>query len=632
MKFFRKHNRKLLAVFMALLMIVFVGGSALENWLRPDRNIVVAETRHGPITTQDQLEAASTTNLLNGMGLAWQRPAPGATEPLTELEWILLSRETKVLQKRDDYLSARSIMGEPAMAEKVEAVARGFRIRTDRVLDAVGQYLAVAESTRAITIATLPSETEIRSAARQALERVKVRAVVLPAIAFFDAAVQFTEEQIQTHFQKYRDREAGKGLDFGYRVPPSVRVQYIKIDRNRIMESIGVANIESKAKKYFQEQRERNPDFRRPAPAEPVEPTPPSPFMEWEEAKEIAYRAVRELEANEFASKVANWLVTHLSEPWNDSERAEDGYRTVPETAKDLGHYQEGIGRIPKSLTFPQAISVVVTDMVTATQATSLSDIGQAVFRGDRGAAYSLGGLAFRTKGLVPKVPDDKGVNREDYLAPFQTCPYALKDMKNNNLYLFRTIDTRDAHPPDSVEEVRDDVLRDLRMIRGFERALIRAEGVRNCEPGLDLKAAFEHDDELVSFFVGGMYAGQGGWIEPPPFPRLEPRQAAGGGKTASTFIRGGMGYVPMDVVDLCFALGERVERTAVVELPERPAAMVIEWVETLPPTEGEFQQIRQKMVDDMVATRTRLAVAEWLSPEKIQARNQFKLQGARKK
>ncbi len=49
MKFFRKYNKVLLAVFMALLMIVFVGGSALQSLLAPQRDPVLAESALGPV-------------------------------------------------------------------------------------------------------------------------------------------------------------------------------------------------------------------------------------------------------------------------------------------------------------------------------------------------------------------------------------------------------------------------------------------------------------------------------------------------------------------------------------------------------------------------------------------------------
>ena len=36
MKFFRKYNKQLLAVFVVLLMLVFVGGSALQFFITPN--------------------------------------------------------------------------------------------------------------------------------------------------------------------------------------------------------------------------------------------------------------------------------------------------------------------------------------------------------------------------------------------------------------------------------------------------------------------------------------------------------------------------------------------------------------------------------------------------------------------
>ena len=57
LKFFRRHNKKLLAVFMALLMIVFIGGSALESLLTPQSDWVVAESSLGSIGMADQRRA-----------------------------------------------------------------------------------------------------------------------------------------------------------------------------------------------------------------------------------------------------------------------------------------------------------------------------------------------------------------------------------------------------------------------------------------------------------------------------------------------------------------------------------------------------------------------------------------------
>ena len=97
MKFFRKHNKKLLAIFMVGLMIVFIGGSALQGLLTPQTNPVVANSNYGPVTLLDQKSANDQTNLLEMMGLDWRRPVPGGTKALETVDWIMLRREAKAL-------------------------------------------------------------------------------------------------------------------------------------------------------------------------------------------------------------------------------------------------------------------------------------------------------------------------------------------------------------------------------------------------------------------------------------------------------------------------------------------------------------------------------------------------------
>src|SRR5437867_4375284 len=96
MKFFRKYNKQLLAVFMALLMIVFIGGSALQSLLQPSANHPVAKSKYGEVMLKDQQHASETTGLLETVGFPWQHPA-GAEKPIELVDWILLQREAQAL-------------------------------------------------------------------------------------------------------------------------------------------------------------------------------------------------------------------------------------------------------------------------------------------------------------------------------------------------------------------------------------------------------------------------------------------------------------------------------------------------------------------------------------------------------
>ncbi|MCH7597015.1 MAG: hypothetical protein IID35_10695, partial [Planctomycetes bacterium] len=95
MKFFRKHNKTLLAIFMSGLMIVFIGGSALQGFLTPQSDQVIATSIFGDISLLDQQEAKRVTDILDQVGQDWSRPISGASEPLQTMEWILLAREAE---------------------------------------------------------------------------------------------------------------------------------------------------------------------------------------------------------------------------------------------------------------------------------------------------------------------------------------------------------------------------------------------------------------------------------------------------------------------------------------------------------------------------------------------------------
>ena len=80
MKFFRKYNKALLAVFMVLLMVVFLGGSALNTLLSPSGDRVVATSAVGTISFLDQRMAEDTRSILLAVaGVdAWSRSKTSA--------------------------------------------------------------------------------------------------------------------------------------------------------------------------------------------------------------------------------------------------------------------------------------------------------------------------------------------------------------------------------------------------------------------------------------------------------------------------------------------------------------------------------------------------------------------------
>jgi hypothetical protein len=632
MKFFRKHNKKLLAVFMVLLMVVFLGGSALDNLLQPDLNRVVANSNVGEISYFDHRLAEDTTFILEAVGLDWKRPLPGVAEPLDTIEWILLTREAKKLGMGSDSAMVRSTL---AGAVGIDELSRRLRRKPERILTAFAEFDSVQRAAQAVGGATAPSEAQVVTAARTALEKVRINTVLLPAGAFVQEDAEFTESRIAEQFEEYREREPGRGLEFGYYLPDAVQVEYIRIDRDAIAEEFRATRVKRLARKaeaYYGKRRETDPAFRRTPEEtgddseEPVEGPPyePPPYLSWDDARDIAMNVVSKQEADEAVAQLAGWLDQRFSEHWLGAETDEGGYKQAPETVTGPGYYHKVLERIPPTIAFPDAVSIGTTGFFSADEADDVPVLGKASYLSERGGVEQLRTLAFRTKSIIPVLPNKKGLNPSDYLALFQTCRYVLTDA-DGGAFLFRVIDGRNGHIPESVDEVRERVVKDLRTLQAYETARARAESLRGCSAGLSLQESYDSDEELRELLESAPEGG-GGYFEPPPFARASRFQAMLGGARGPVFVGSGVGSLPPDAVQRCFALEHAPEKTAVIEFEDEARIMVVEWQETQPAQGDDFLGMREQFVQQMARARSRGAVSDWLKPEQIRARNGFKL------
>ncbi len=629
MKFFRKYNKQLLAFFMVLLMIVFIGGSALQGLLAPDLNVEIAKSNLGSITQHDQRAANDETRILESMGQNWQRPLFNDTDPITPVDWILLSREADKLGVSVDEAAIETNSSFESMMDQVRIVAHNLRVKPSTVVAAMAKLQAIRQAAMSIATASMPSEAEVINAARNSMERVKVRAVLLPAEAFVDQNASFSEAQINEQFDKYRDRERGPGLQFGYYRKPSIKVQYIKVDRDAIAAKVGVPNEERKAKAYYEEHREKDPAFRRKAEelaAAPEGPQAPV-YVDWEQAKETAITKLRKEYADENVQKIADWLISTMTDPWMGIAPAESGYKSAPSEVADLEYYSRVVKRLPQPMQFENAITIPTTDFFTQQDAAKVPELGPLSVRsGQSLVARGFGAVAFNNEVIVPNIPSGGKINAADYLARNQTAPFPLTDPRNGNVYLFRVIDSQPGGPSESVDQVRDQIIVDLRLQKGFEAAKVRAQSLRSCcQASEPLKDAYEADPELAAFRDSGEGA-KTGFFEPPPFSRIGLLSASKGRPSDGVFVPGGLGKLPNETIDAIFSLTDTPEKLAVLELPDRASVMTVEWVETIPAQEEEFAGTRKSLVTQLSDNRWREFVNDWFDPEKIRARSGFNL------
>ncbi len=626
MKFFRKYNKQLLAFFMALLMIVFIGGSALQGLLRPDPNFDIAKSNLGAISQHDQRLAASETQILEAMGQNWQHPLFSDNAPIQPVDWILLSREADKLGISVDETAVKSNPTFEAAMDRVSQVAHNMHIKPDVVVSAMSKLQAIRQTAISIATASMPSEAEIISAARNSMERVKIRAVLLPAEAFVKKDATFSDAEIKAQFDKYKDRESGAGLQFGYYQQPAIKVQYIKVDRDAIAAKVGVPNEERKAKVYYEEHREKDPAFRRKAEDMVALPdgTQPPAYVDWEQGKETAITKLRKEFADDNVQRTVSWIMDMMSEPWVGVSAAESGYKPAPAEAADIEHYNKILKRLPTALQFENTVTVHTTDFFTQQDAAKVPEIGSLSVRSANNlVSRSFGAAAFNNEAIIPAIPKGEKINTSDFLAKFQTAPFTLNDSRTGNVYIFRVIDSRPGGPAQSVDQVRDQVIADLKLQKGFETAKARAQSLSTCtEP---LKEAYEADPDLAAFRETGEGA-KTGFFEPPAFARNGQGAAWRARPESGVFVGGGLGKLPNDTIDAIFALAHAHDKIAVFELPERASVMTVEWVATEPAREDEFASTRKTLASQLADNRWRDLVNEWFDPEKIRARSGFDL------
>lgn len=634
MKFFRKYNKQLLAFFMALLMIVFIAGSALEGLLRPDPNFEIGKSKLGSITAKDQRRATEETELLARMGQDWQRPLFSENEPLTPSDWILLSREAERMGVVPDKAVIETSPSFASQFQAIRTVAHHMKVKPDEVIAALARLQSIRQTALTMANAATPSEAEIIAAGRDSLERVKVRAVVLPAEAFVDSNATFTDAQIKEQFEKYRERERGQGLEFGYYRQPAIKVQYIKIDRDAIAGQIKIANEERRAKAYYEQHREKDPIFRRKSEdmrVYDVEIGPPAPtptlYVDWEQAAETAKTELRKEMASENVQRIVDWLIPTMTEAWMGLTPAETGYKTAPTDVAQADYYAKLVERMPPGLRFPDTVTIHTTEFFTQADATKVPELGPLSVRsGQSLMARSFGSVVFNNEKIVEKIPDNERSNSSDYLALHQTGTIPLSDGKSGNVYVFRVVDFRPGGPAESVDQVREEVIADLRLMQGFEKAKVRAESLRSCCLANDpLKDAYEADPELAAFRESGEGT-KTGYFEPAPFSRIGQAPAWKGRPADGAFVGGGLGKLSNKAIDSIFAMGQGGDKFAVLELPERGAVMTVEWVENVAAQEEEFASQRNIIVSQLSDSRFRDFVNDWFDPEKIRARNGFDL------
>lgn len=365
MKWMRKNNKKLMAVVVIVLMIAFVGGSALSFLLRPTGGIGDTVAYYGArqrITHRDRMIADQEIRLLEELGASdllraqdlrglllaellfpQSRGAVGALDMArqtiqrnqlrisekqlsemyqmrtvpNDIYWFLLSEEARSAGIHIPNEEVGDLLGRivPQLfegrtySEMMRFWVSRHALPEQNILTVFGRLLAVLQHAQVVSSMQNITTSQIRHIASREGETLDTEYVRFEAAAFADEQQAPSEDAMTEHFDRFKanftgDVSEANPFGFGYRLPNRVQFDYIAL---RLPDVTAITNLptEEDAMQYYQQNRARQ--FTDRVPLDPSDPDSPQmdqvrPYIE------VADEIMRELRRQRITTRAEQIL------------------------------------------------------------------------------------------------------------------------------------------------------------------------------------------------------------------------------------------------------------------------------------------------------------------------------------
>ena len=632
MKFFRKNTKPLLAVFMALLLIVWLGGSALQKLFSGDRNSgkqVVGHAFGQPVRVRDFQQAkindAIGQELTRFRSLSWNRPwaeiipriglphemwqmafmqISQMIPPLGLEEWYLLDAEAQhngVFVSMSEVEQVRNNIPE----EMLRAIRNQHRSSIAEIDTTIQSYLRVVQAAQRAAMAVVVSEADLQEWIRQTGEKVKVNLVVIDPTRLEDANYQPTDAEIQAQFDKYKNTPKGTTVnEFGYQLPDATQVEYIMIDVDAIAKLQEISD--DTAFSYWEAHKnEFTQPMTQPESVAVTQPAPPKPYETFSAAHADVVKKLQREQALGIAERIGEDMIKQLNKPWTHVETTQPwDYKEAPASEQDAELYEKLIAS--RHDKYAAALRYQRTGIVSQQELKDVPFIGGASVFAGLPSQMPMSELAFKVAGLVPK--EEKKDATESigqlYRSLYQTCPEPVKDPEGN-VYVFRNVAIRPAQAPTEIDApLRERLIRDVRYAHAAEQAAKEAQALAEQARHLGLKTAFDGSEVAKKLEPTA-------WMTPESFPR-------------------GYGFIPgigrdQQLVDLSFDLAKQASTTQPSPIATHQQKngkwVVVEFKSFSPVTQDEYNQMRKDVMPQMLAQKRVWFVMEWFNVDQIHAR-----------
>ncbi len=470
-KFLRKYNKWILAVGGGLLMIVFLLGQTLQDLTAGAGARTATRATVGP-DGREKISAEEWTRYLIQADFIRAAEASGQPFlPIGKLEgtehWLLLVREAQQaglitapgsIQISEDELLGLSQQGiSPDQYRQFVANAQGVQ----RLLML---YLEAGDA----------SDHRLRDFASRIFHQVEAEVAVIKASAD-SAAVQPTEAQLQEHLETYRDFMPGEGpMGLGYRLPDRAKLEWLHVGADDVRQAIAASDALDGVALWYHWQRSTDSNL------PPYDP----------DATEIPFE-VREDLLGKLTTERLDRIVSFIGAQLSGSRRGleqREGYYVLPD---DWGDRRLELTQLAKEIQQQREVPLPgyqsTGNWVAVDELRELEGIGTATT--DRFGA---------PRGLPALVAGAKELGASDEVMVQAGVEGPVLRGENGDIFVFRILEIDASRPPQTVDEVREQIVNDFNRVAAYQSLLERASELEQfaAEEGL-LALALEHDAQV---------------------------------------------------------------------------------------------------------------------------------------
>ncbi len=655
-KFMKRNQRKMLAIFAAGLMVVFILPTTFKgsqgNGARNDRTVGRVAAYDADFKASDLAMAKEDIEILSRL------PLRG-----TSLPAIFILASMQDVQRYYMMMSfgqagappapIQELMTHPELLAMLEKEARlmGVSVSPDRLGTVLANEIVIPETLDAETkdryrlaVANLLtvqaafdrtasnihiSEPMKRRSLAQFDQKLTLDIVEFPTKDYLANVAAPTTQQVANQFEKYANDSADGGdpkvnpFGFGYRYPNRVKLQYITVNRDAVRESIKPTkltedeqyNWEVSANKYYAAnkalftttQPSTKPSgvpFALDATSQPTSGPSIKPFTEVKE--EVISRLVRDatdkkIEAiqNKISSKLASDWLTYSQIATTSTTKASAAMTSFGVPYNSYEYLQALAADIQKQDGVLPQVTSVADDFKTVDQLTALPGIGRSHFNNQPFGVYAIGAA----EAFAP--PAMKTSSNALHL--YQPSRPVRDDLEN--VYVFRLMATDPSHTPLSATEVAGKVEMDWKQATAYDQARTAANQlIATAKTSGNLKSTAEAAKKAV--------------ITAGPFDGLRARDIPGFSVSDNIsrmlFLKG--------AVDLLgFATPENPRPIRVIELPREGKVLIAQLAKVEPAWKPDAQYADEMQISEQIRQEfERQLRVEWFDYDNVVARLRY--------